>query len=96
MITVNVTDSDIRKGEKLSSFCPIALSFRRMGYDGIKVGNWHAYYGDKYGLHTMVLPKEAVSFILAFDNQKEVEPFQFNGVFHTSGRRNGADNQAKG
>lgn len=80
-MTINVTEDNIRLGERGSHFyCPIALAVQRDF-----VGCYHAAVGAKDVMVFLMndlgqrfdLPSEATQFIRDFDNQAHVAPFSF-------------------
>lgn len=79
-MTINVTAKDIKIGlRRTCSFCPIALAIRRaISRTSIYVwnGQVRVYKGGEL-LSLLSLPLEAQEFILNFDAELPVYPFDF-------------------
>jgi hypothetical protein len=71
---IQVTKDDIKNGKRLNDCqCPIALAFKRNGFESVKVTR---HFVELEGFD-FELPFEAENFVKDFDNKKNVEPFQF-------------------
>jgi hypothetical protein len=83
-ITIDVTQDDIKEGEKASAeFCPIACAVRRLFPDSyirvddlLEVGPDDSDKDSEY----YDLPESALEFIHNFDIGRHVEPFSFVAV----------------
>jgi len=77
-ITINVTQRDIKQGERAScNKCPVALALSRH-FRGIDVGVYSCSVFHEYKWLWVRFPPKASKFILDFDANKHVEPFNFN------------------
>lgn len=71
---INVTQQDIDKGIKRTCLtCPVAIAMARATGKSITVSRESFWYG----MRRIRLPKEAIDFIWAFDDDRKVEPFSF-------------------
>ena len=75
---IKITQSDIDNGEGGSCVaCPIARAIRRSARSKIKAVRVQKRYFSLNG-RFYDLPKEAQTFIMKFDKQGDVKPFEFN------------------
>lgn len=86
---VNITEEDIRNGVAQSCYqCPVALASARtfnvqlawVSYRKVFVPNEDgsvAWGLDGQRADCYELPKEAIDFIIQFDDRKEMKPFSF-------------------
>ena len=72
----NINDGD--RGHAMS--CPIALALNDMGMGGAEVWPHYAYFWYDGKEYYMRLPREATKFIFDFDNEYDVESFEFEGL----------------
>lgn len=78
-IIVAVTKQDIRRGRQSDCFtCPVALAIARAlpSLKNKKVWATYINYG-KNSTHRIELPRSATRFIIKFDGQRLVKPFNF-------------------
>lgn len=76
MITINVTEEDIKKGEKsCMSGCPVAIAARRATGRKVRVSINYLFY--EFGLREHALPHEVSNFVCDFDNGLPVQPITF-------------------
>jgi len=81
-IKINVTKTDIKKGQRCAAgCCPIALAVLRKfkGY-AVSVSPYSVGVGHYNALERWkdyALPRAATEFIFRFDAKQEVEPFSF-------------------
>lgn len=76
-VTIEITQEDIDNGRPINPvFCPVALAFRRMGYDSISVGGLgFASFLDKGGSVVYLNGGvAAIDFIRKFDRGERVQP----------------------
>ncbi len=73
--TVTVTEEDIKNGKPmLCTECPISLAAQRVfPSDRVATGGSAMFINGSM----FFIPKEAMEFIMKFDEDKKVEPFTF-------------------
>lgn len=78
MLTIDVTEEDISKGQKgVADCCPIALAMRRKGLCSIGVTAAFIVYFAGIKPKQYDTPNKVHSFIFDFDNDRPVQPFAF-------------------
>ena len=76
-VKIAVTAEDICNGKPtLSTGCPIALAVRRRGINAT-VWEEHIYSNEYDHIKVRPLPRSAQRFIVRFDHDKPVKPFNF-------------------
>jgi hypothetical protein len=79
MITVQVTQRHIDKGEKNDcNYCPVGIAMREStGCYVVVTQQAAAFTHDKYGTFAEKMPKSVERFIERYDRGESVKPFQF-------------------
>lgn len=77
---ITVTQQDIEQGKRRDEqSCPVALACKRAGLSEPRVDNYYvSYISREDGSFSFLLPQQVKNFIIAFDNQKSVQPFNFD------------------
>lgn len=77
-VQITVTEDHIKRGQRGSYCCPIALAFRDAGFRYISVG-FVTFIDDLIYSRQGKLPPEATAFIMKYDHEgpSAVEPFTF-------------------
>lgn len=74
---IRVTEEHIENGSAGCSHCPVALAIQDAGYPEAAVFYQTAWL-DGPGDVQVKLPEEATMFIFAFDNDRPLQPFEFD------------------
>lgn len=75
---VSTTDSHIKRGIKGSCCdCPVALAMKESGLMSPSVSSRFLYFDWNGKRHVADTPEHVATWIYAFDNYKDVEPFGF-------------------
>lgn len=78
---ISVTTSMIAQGDRCNgACCPLALAIKAFGYDDVMVVTDHVDFYDEFGgvCATLPLPSVAQRFVRQFDDNRTVEPFEFD------------------
>lgn len=77
---ITVTENDISKGHpRHCTHCPIALAFRRQGFEEVRLSSTIAEHWHLGILQAVAkLPPAATAFINIFDTEGKVQPFSFD------------------
>lgn len=77
-IKVQVTQDDINKGERCSYLhCPVARGMHRAIGTIVGITPMRARFLDDGSPKEVALPNIAADFIIAFDSERAVTPFEF-------------------